>query len=408
MKDKDNKDNKESRNPRILIIDDSRMVRASIIKHIRGRYEFREEADGDSGWQTLLLDPSIQLVISDLSMPKLDGFGLLERIRKSKISRIHDIPVVIISGDENDDAHSKAKDMGATDFISKGIGTVELLARIDALMKLARTSRELHESRAALSMQSPIDPKYGLVTPEYLKLQGAQVLALARRNYSEINVMAVEIDRYAAIVEGHSQAVANLIIRKLAKILSNGVRKEDSVAHLGDAQFCVVSPSTSLEACSAFALRLVAAIENAAMKYRGELIRISLTIGIANSHADQCFTMSQLIGLAVQRVEQGHSEGGNCVMATGGTIKEAIPLAEVFSIERALLLLQAQSMSEVKPHLAGITRRLLPLLKVMEDEFKCGIPLGALADRCGHGTQEIEQPSTPEGHDRQRSTTKQI
>lgn len=376
--------------PRVLIVDDSRMVRASIIKHIRGRFDVREEADGEAGWQTLLIDPSIQVVISDLSMPKLDGYGLLERVRASKISRIHDIPVIMISGDEDDSARARAKELGATDFITKGIGTVELLARLDALIRLSRTSRELEQSRAALAMQSPVDPKYGLVTPEYLKLQGAQVLSLARRNYSEINVIVIDIDRYVDIVDRYGQAVANLIIRKLAKILSTGVRQEDSVAHLGDSQFCVVSPSTSLEACSAFALRLRAAIENAAMKYRGELIRISLTIGLANSHSDQSFAISQLIGLAVQRVERGRAEGGNRVMAADGAIRQAIPLGEVFSIERALLLLQAKSAAEVRPHLAGVTRRLLPLLRLIEDEFKCGIPLALLAEKCGLGGNRAE------------------
>ena len=63
--------------PRVLIVDDSRIVRASIVKHIKGAYDFREESDGEMGWQTLLLDPSIQVVISDIGMPKLDGFGLL-------------------------------------------------------------------------------------------------------------------------------------------------------------------------------------------------------------------------------------------------------------------------------------------------------------------------------------------
>ena len=41
---------------KVLIVDDSRMVRASIIKRIRDRFEFREEADGEAGWQTLLVD----------------------------------------------------------------------------------------------------------------------------------------------------------------------------------------------------------------------------------------------------------------------------------------------------------------------------------------------------------------
>ena len=49
--------------PRVLIIDDSRMVRASIIRQVRDRFDVREEADGEAGWQTLLVDPTIQAVI---------------------------------------------------------------------------------------------------------------------------------------------------------------------------------------------------------------------------------------------------------------------------------------------------------------------------------------------------------
>ena len=71
--------------PRVLIIDDSRMVRASIIRHVRGRFEVREEADGEAGWQTLLVDPTIQAVITDIGMPRLDGYGLLERMRSSRL-----------------------------------------------------------------------------------------------------------------------------------------------------------------------------------------------------------------------------------------------------------------------------------------------------------------------------------
>ena len=92
---------------RVLIIDDSRMVRASIVKHIRGRFDFREEADGEAGWQALLVDPSIHLVISDIGMPNLDGYGLLQRIRGSKLTRIQELPVLIISGEEEGEARAR-------------------------------------------------------------------------------------------------------------------------------------------------------------------------------------------------------------------------------------------------------------------------------------------------------------
>ena len=163
--------------PRILIVDDSRMVRATIVKLIRGRFEVREEGDGEAGWQTLMLDPSIQVLLSDLSMPKLDGYGLLQRVRESTIARIREMPVIMISGDEDESARHRAKELGATDFITKGIGTSELLARLDALVKLAQTRNELQ----AMSKQVMVDPESGLPTEEYLKQQGRQALALAQR-----------------------------------------------------------------------------------------------------------------------------------------------------------------------------------------------------------------------------------
>ena len=59
--------------PRILIVDDSRIVRATIIKRICDRFDAREEVDGEAGWEALLIDPTLQLVITDHTMPRLDG-----------------------------------------------------------------------------------------------------------------------------------------------------------------------------------------------------------------------------------------------------------------------------------------------------------------------------------------------
>ena len=366
--------------PRVLIIDDSRMVRASIVRHIRDAYDVREEVDGEAGWQTLLLDPAIQVVISDLSMPKLDGYQLLGRIRTSRISRIHDMPVIMISGDEDDSARARAKELGATDFITKGIGTVELLARLDTAIKAAHTRRELEESRQALAQHKPIDPKYGLVTPQYLHMHGEQLLAQVRRHLGELSVMLIEVDRFAELGDKYGQQVAALVIRKLAKILGTKVRKEDTVAQLAECRFCIVTPSIKMDACGAFAMRLRGAIEGIALGYRGELIRISLTIGIGNSRQDECDTIDHLIGLALRRVQQGQAAGGNRVMGAEGTIERGA--GETMNLERAHALLQSKSYAELKPHVAALTKRLLPVLEFIEAEYQVGIPLEALAERC--------------------------
>jgi len=366
---------------RVLIIDDSRMVRASIIKHIRDSYDVREEADGEAGWETLLLDPTIQVVISDLSMPRLDGYQLLERIRSSKITRIHDMPVIMISGDEGDTARARAKELGATDFITKGIGSVELLGRLDGTIKAAQTQRELEESRAALAEQKPIDPKYGLVTAQYLHMHGDQLLAQVRRQLGELSVMLIQVDGFDKLEQTYGHQVAALVIRKLAKILGSKVRKEDTVAQLAESRFCVVTPSINIEACNAFAMRMRSVIEGLALGYRGELIRISLTIGLANSRHDHCETINDLIGLASNRIQQGQAAGGNRVVGAGGVVERQA--VEVMTLERANALLESKSYAELKPHVAALTKRLLAVLEFIEAEYQVGIPLEALAERCG-------------------------
>ena len=81
--------------PRILIVDESRMVRAMLIRQIREFYDFREEADGESAWQVLVLDHSVELVICSLSLPVLDGDGLLTRVRSSRLARLAQPTVVL-------------------------------------------------------------------------------------------------------------------------------------------------------------------------------------------------------------------------------------------------------------------------------------------------------------------------
>lgn len=366
---------------RVLIADDSRMVRASIIKHIRDRYEFREEADGEAAWQALLVDPSIQLVISDIGMPHLDGYGLLERIRSSRLTRIQELPVVIISGEEEGDAREKARQMGANDFISKGIGTAELLARLESLTQLGEARRQLEASRAALHTQAAVDPVSGLATRAYLDAHGEQELAQARRHQGDISAMVIEIDRYDELLARYGAHVVQLINRKLSSILSTRVRKEDTVTELAPGRFAVLSPSTDMDGCCAFALRLQKAIEKVVLTYREERIRISITAGLADCSEADVRSVEQMIGLARDRAATGRAAGGNRVMDRNGVVgPETIQrlLRSAVSVDQVLARLKSGAVEDARARLRDAVHTLMPLLELIETESRCGIPLERL------------------------------
>lgn len=120
--------------PRVLIVDDSRSVRATLVKHLESLYDAREAGDGLEAWETLLIDPGMSLVITDLSMPRLDGYGLLERMRGSRIARIRMLPVLVVSGAQEESEHARVRNAGATALIGKGATATELLAQLAQLL----------------------------------------------------------------------------------------------------------------------------------------------------------------------------------------------------------------------------------------------------------------------------------
>src|SRR5260221_12986721 len=86
---------------RVLLVDDSKIVRTTISRLIRKSFDVREEANGEAGWQAIATDTSIGGGFSDIQMPALDGFALLERVRKAERRRIRPMPVIVTSACED-------------------------------------------------------------------------------------------------------------------------------------------------------------------------------------------------------------------------------------------------------------------------------------------------------------------
>ena len=359
----------DGRLPRILVVDDSRMVRASIVKHIRGRFEAREEPDGEAAWEALLVDPAIEIVLTDIGMPRLDGYGLLERLRASKLPRVRDLPVVIISGDEDESARERALALGANGFVAKGAGGVELLATLISLLRLSKAQGELERSRAALERQSPVDPESGLATEAYLQHHGAQAVAEARRRQADIGAMVIEVDQFDELATRHGMQVVQLILRKLGKLVSGRIRAEDTLSQHGQSCFALLSPGIDRVSTCAFALRLRASVEKLVMAYRDERIRVTLSVGVASAVTDGRDEIGALLALARERATQASVAGGNRVVAEGGEVDPATierELARVPSVDGALRLLRVGA--------------LLPLLELLESRLQSGLPLARLRE----------------------------
>jgi two-component system cell cycle response regulator len=350
---------------RILVVDDSRIVRATIIKRIRDRFDTREEADGEAAWEALLVDPEIHLVISDLSMPRLDGYGLLERIRASKVPRIRNMPVIMISGDEDETSRHRAKELGASDFITKGTGTAELMARLESLVHLVQTRENLEEARS----QAATDKPSGLLTHVVLERQAEQALSYSRRHGGAASVLVIGFDRLEALVASHGSETANALLVQFSKLLAGAVRKEDSLARWSDSELAVVTPGVDAVQAKAFSERIRDAVARASITLRGQQIGMSVTVGVASAPADQVSDAPALLALAKQRMTKGQAAGGNRVVCA----EERAPAPA--RVDEALARIAAGDKAFKRSQLARLGLWMLPLLRIIDKEFHLGLPL---------------------------------
>jgi len=128
--------------PRILVVDDSPTIRVAVTKALKNDFSFVQAADGEEAWKLLKSDDSIQLVVTDLIMPKLDGYELIKRIRSDRTSsRIAEMPVIVVTTLEDTNAKLRALVAGANDFVSKSTDAVELKMRVMARFQVARSGR---------------------------------------------------------------------------------------------------------------------------------------------------------------------------------------------------------------------------------------------------------------------------
>ena len=116
----------------VLVVDDDADVRALVSELLlRAGYRVTEAGDGRAALR-VLYDERPRLVLLDVSMPTLDGWGTLERIRE-----LSDVPVVMLSGLGSELEKVRALRAGADDYVTKPFGRQELLARVASVLRRA-------------------------------------------------------------------------------------------------------------------------------------------------------------------------------------------------------------------------------------------------------------------------------
>jgi PAS domain S-box-containing protein len=129
--------------PLVLVADDNADMRQYVARLLAERFQAVTVADGEAALAAARERPP-DLILTDVMMPRLDGFGLLRELRADP--RTQSVPVIMLSARAGEESRVEGVEAGADDYLVKPFSARELLARVSAHLQMARLRQEANES----------------------------------------------------------------------------------------------------------------------------------------------------------------------------------------------------------------------------------------------------------------------
>ena len=361
--------------PRVLVVDDSRVIRKAISKILAQEFELVEAEDGEVGWEKLLADDKLQVMVADVEMPRLDGYSLICRVRAHTDKRVREVPIIVITGGQDDETRERAFACGATDFITKPIDSVQLLARTRAHARLDQTTRKLNETAVALEEQTAVDPLTQLHSRKFFLQRGVQDYAYAARHNVALTIVRIDIDNFRAIYGKFGDDICDQILIWLAKTIATNSRTEDTPARISGGEFAIIAPSTNRMQAAVLCERIRNAVAASPFRQGNITLPITVSLGIATTGRDPVEQFEELLKIAEERMTYAKASGGNRL---GVSHREEAPppeeaVMEEPDAEAALKMLGTAEAGKLVPYLPNLLARFLPLLEFCNKKLDLGL-----------------------------------
>ncbi|MEM9072578.1 MAG: diguanylate cyclase [Myxococcota bacterium] len=249
----------------------------------------------------------VDLCLLDVMMP---GVGGLEACRVLKaMTKDGFLPIILLTAKADAASRVEGLRIGADDYVSKPFDERELVARVEAMLRIKRMHDEVHAAKQRLAELAITDELTGLHNFRYLHTRLREEFKRAERYRDPLACAMVDIDRFKSINDNHGHDTGDAVLAEVARRVKQVVREIDVVTRYGGDELLIMLPNTHFSGAVTVAHRLWSSVRALAVTAGTKQIPVSVSVGVALYPSRDVTTKQELLRAADQALYQAKRDG---------------------------------------------------------------------------------------------------
>jgi two-component system cell cycle response regulator len=322
-----------SPNKRVLIAEDDPVSRRVLQLFLaKWGYDVVATADGAEALRVLEAENSPRLAVLDWMMPGMEGTEICKRVR-ARTDQPY-IYILLLTARTQKDDLLKGLEAGADDYLTKPFDAKELCARLDVGQRIVDLQDALIKTREELRFRATHDSLTDIANRAVV-LDALRREALRQsREGNSFAVILLDLDHFKDVNDTYGHLSGDAVLKEAALRISTLIRAYDTLGRYGGEEFLIVAPAAAAPGAVGLAERIRKVIESAPISTPAGEIRITASLGVAVSTAENPLDSQTLIRLADEALYRAKELGRNCIeLAPSSATAPGPPAAESTSLK---------------------------------------------------------------------------
>ena len=285
----------------VLIVDDEISNIITLSEFLVQDYDISVLRDSRDVLETVKADMP-DVILLDIIMPEMDGYEVIQALKQSNITK--EIPVIFITGLDDQDAEEKGLALGAADYIAKPFHAPIVKLRVLNQVKILDQLRTIER----LSMH---DQLTGLPNRRNFEIRMSHEWNRAHREKTPLSLLMIDIDNFKLYNDSYGHQQGDCALATVAKVFGYTLKRTgDFPVRWGGEEFIILLPNTEPEGAMEVAEQIRQSVEDAVVPGK-RMTKVTVSVGYHTWEYGQDSTIDELISHADAALYEAKNRGRN-------------------------------------------------------------------------------------------------